>query len=294
MVHRLLSVFIVIATSSWLASAPAAEEPGSKLRYSLKPGREFSYHTEASSKKGDGRKYIVDWKVWSIARESDGSWRLVIRCVLSTEDASRPKTSDKESKDTLIWRCRMFDDGRLIGATTMGTVRDPFRLFPRLPDGAKELESGWTSAGSEAEKVVLHHRLTPGTKAESEIVSISTSAKGPEDKVYLSSHSNRAAFDKKRGAVTRVETEDSSEHLSPGAATRGVIELVAIEDKGDEWAATFGKEADRYFAAVDAYENAEAGATRDAARCKQVLADAKACARGGPQLVDDARPPRRS
>ncbi len=282
MVHRILAASIVIATSPCFTPARSADEPTAKLRYSLKPGREFSYHTEAASKKGGGRKYIVDWKIWSIAREPDGSWRLVIRCDLSTEDASGPKSTEKESKDTLVWHCRMLDDGRLIGATTMGTVRDPFRLFPRLPDGPKDLESGWDSAGPEEQSVALHHRLTPGTKARSDLVSISTSAEGPEDKVYLSSHLIRATFDKRRGAVTRVETEDNSEHLSPGALTRGVTELVAIKDRGDEWAATFGKEAGRYFAAVDAYDEANRSAIRDAARCKKILADSKAA-------LEDAR-----
>ena len=58
--------------------------------------------------------------------------------------------------------------------------------------------------------------------------------------------------------------------------TRGTIELVGVEDRGEDWAANFGREADRYFDAVDAYEAAGRRAARDAARCEEILAEAKA------------------
>ncbi len=272
---KVLSASFVIAMCFCFAPARAADESTAKLRYSLKPGREFTYHTEALSKGRGGQKYVVDWKVWSIARGTDGLWTLVLRCDLTSESTSSPKSATKEPKDTLVWRCRMTDDGQLVGAVTRGTVRDPFRLFPRLPDGAKDVQSGWDSKGSEKENVILHHRLAPGEKTTGDLLLISTTTEGPEDKVYLSKHSMRATFDKKRGVVTRVETEDNSEHLTPGAGTKGVIELVAIEDRGDDWAAKFGKEADKYFAAVDAYDESETKAIRDPARCKEILANAK-------------------
>ncbi len=275
MLFRFFAALILIATSPCLEPVLAAEGPTDKPAYFLKSGREFTYHTEATSKNGAGRQYIVDWKVWPVGRESDGSWRLVIRCDLTMKDATTPRPTEKETKDTLVWRCRMFNDGRLIGATTMGTVRDPFRLFPRLPDGAKELEAGWDSAGPEQEGVTQHHRLTPGTKPGDETISITTVSEGPQDKVYLSHHSMLATFDKKRGAVTRVETEDRSEHLNRGSSTKGIIELTSIEERGDEWAAKFGKEAEFYFDAVDAYEEAQRMAGRDAGRCAGLLADAK-------------------
>jgi peroxiredoxin len=272
---RTLAACFVIGSSLISTPSRAADDPPAKPRYSLAPGREFSYHAEAVSTKSDGTVYLVDWKIWAIDRESDGPWRLVLRCDLNTK-RGKSGSSDKDRADTLVWRCRMFDDGRLVGATTMGTVRDPFRLFPRLPDGPKDLERGWDSAGSEREAVTLHHRLTHGGAAAGDILSISTKIEGPEDRVYLAAHSSRATFDARRGAVTRVETEDVSEHLSPGVVTRGVIELVAIEDRGAEWAAKLGKEAGRYFDAVEAYDAMENRAVRDAARCRELLAEAKA------------------
>jgi peroxiredoxin len=273
---RMLAACFVIGSSLIASPSGAAEKPAMNLRYSLTPGREFSYRTEAVSKRGDGTVYLVDWKVWTIGRESDGSWRLVIRCDLNRKRSAKPKPGENEPVDTLVWRCRMFDDGRLVGATTMGTVRDPYRIFPRLPDGPLELERGWDSAGSEEEGVALHHRLSPASRADGDFLSISTKAEGPEDRVYLSRHSMHATFDRKRGAVTRVETEDASEHLSPGAVTRAVIELISFEDRGAEWAANLGREADRYFDAVEAYEEFEKHASRDAARCKELLAKGQA------------------
>lgn len=266
-----------------IATATSADEPPARPRYALAAGREFSYHTEARSTKAGGRAYLVDWKVWPVGRDPDGSWRLVFRCDLATTSESPKSGPGPERADTLVWRCRLFDDGRLVGATTMGTVRDPFRLFPRLPDGPADLQAGWSSAGPENEGVTLHHHAKPGATA-GEGLTITTKADGPEDKVYLMRHESRATFDPGRGAVTRVETEDASEHLTPGAVTRGVIELVAIEDRGADWAKTFGDEADRYFGAVAAYGAADDRAIRDAARCPEILAGAKADlekARGG-------------
>ena len=52
-----------------------------------------------------------------------------------------------------------------------------------------------------------HHRLT--SDAGGKTLSISTKAEGPKDKVYGLTHEYRATFDvRRRGVVTRVETED--------------------------------------------------------------------------------------
>ena len=91
-------------------------------------------------------------------------------------------------------------------------------------------------------------------------MSISTSAEGPEDKVYLSNNGIGATFDKRRGAMTRAETEDRSEHLSPGAVTKGIIELVANQGQGRRVGGNVRQRGGtRYFAAVDAYDVARGG-----------------------------------
>jgi len=162
-----------------------------------------------------------------------------------------------------------------VGATTMGTVRDPFRLFPRLPASPGERDRGWESTGDHKAGVTFHHSLTPGTKSNGENLSITTRAEGPQDKVYVLTHEYCAMFDGRRGVVTRIETKDSSGYPSSGT-TRGTIELTGIENRGEAWAAAFGREADRYFDAVDAYDASSDRAIRDAARCKKILAEAKA------------------
>ncbi len=261
-----------------LVSGPAttAEETAVKPRYLLSEGREFAFHNESrrSELKGDMSVYIVDWKVWSIGRDPDEAWKLVIRCDLKTKRNTTQNQPEQDLVETSVWRCRMFEDGRLVGVTAKGTVRDPFRLFPRLPSGPDEMGRGWASLGSEKGGFSLHHRLTPGTKDDGETLSITTRAEGPQDKVYVTTHEYRATFDARRGVVTRVETEDRSGYLG-SRVTRGTIELVAVEERGHEWAATFGREADRYFDAVDVYEAAPKRAVRDAARCKEILSEAK-------------------
>lgn len=271
-----------LTMGSFLALSPvmAIEEASAKPRYHLAAGREFSFHNETrSERKGSGTEsgvYFVDWKIWTIGRAPDGAWRLVIRCDLKSPRAKPEGLPDQDQGqvDTLVWRCRLFEDGRLVGASEMGTVRDPFRLFPRLPDGPDDLGRGWTSAGSDKEMSKLQHRTTPGKKSDSENLFISTKAESLVDKVYESSHTYHATFDQRRGVVTRVETEDKSGYPSVSDA-RGTIELVGVEDRGEAWAVGFGQEADRYFDAVEAYDAARKRALRDAAHCKEIFAEAK-------------------
>lgn len=243
------------------------------LRYSLAPGREWIYHSESTDDEKGGSTYIVDWKIWSIGREPDGSWKLIIRCDLEV-DRGRKDGQPAGPADTLIWRCRMTEDGIFSGADTMGNVRDPFRLFPKLPANTNEQEQGWSSSGSPEEGMTLRHSIATDAKAGTGKICIATRAEGPQNEVYDSSHEYRAIFDIVRGVVVRIETEDSSKHLSPGV-TRGVTELISVEDRGEGWAARFGREANAYFDAVDAYETAFAKATRNAAECDKILAGAK-------------------
>ncbi len=266
----------VIASCLMVAATTADDGANRAPHYGLSPGREFAFHNEARSEgRKDGSVYVVDWKVWAIGRDADGAWRLVIRCDLKTKRSTASNQPDEGRVDTLVWRCRMFEDGRMVGATTMGTVRDPFRLFPRLPANPSERDRGWESIGAEKAGVRLHHSLTPASKSDGECLSITTRAEGPQDKVYVLTHEYCATFDGRRGVVTRVETKDISGYPS-SATTRGTIELTGIENRGEAWAATFGNEADRYFDAIDAYEASTHRALRDAPRSSEILNQAKA------------------
>ena len=268
----MLFASLAIVSSLATVSVAVVDEPNAAPRYLLSPGREFAFHSESRSDKSEGGTYIVDWKVWTIRRDAEGAWRLVIRCDLKTKEEKSQNPADQNNADTLVWRCRMFDDGRLVDATTMGTVRDPYRLFPRLPGSPGARANGWESTGPDREGVKRHHRLTTDGK---DTLVISSRAEGPEDRVYASTHEYRANFDTKRGVVTRVETEDHSDYPKP-SLNRGVIELVKVEDRGEKWAIEFGTEADAYFDAIEAYDATEMRATRSGERCKAILEEAKA------------------
>jgi RNA polymerase sigma factor (sigma-70 family) len=252
-------------TGSRAEEVPAA-------RYRLSPGEEITYRSE--TRDGDS-SYKVDWKVWALDRDADGSWRLVIRCDLSTTRKLFGGKQETSPGDTILWRCRLFEDGRLVGASARGTVRDPFRFFPRLPDGPDDLANGWESPGSEAEQVRIRYRLTSKPELGSSTLAITATHASPKDKVYGSDQVTRATFDASRGLVTRSESEDTSGYPNK-SASRGLIELVSVEQNGKAWAEKFGLDSDAYFAAVESYESAHRRADRDAGRCKAILADAKA------------------
>lgn len=270
------TVLLLVGLSA--ASPPAARADGgdSMPRYRLEPGRELTYRSATrAERKGSEGIYNVDWKAWVVGRAADGSWRLVIRCDLRMPQpgAKGGKAAD-DRVDTLVWRCRLFDDGRLVGAQMMGTVRDPFRLFPRLPDDAAVMDRGWEAPGPERERTRLRFRAVSRPDRDHPELVIAMTAEGPQDKVYVTTHKIRATFDARRGLVTRAETEDTSAYPSDNRS-KGTIELVSVEDRGAAWAETFGREADAYFAAVDAYDAAIGRAGRDAKRCTALLAEAK-------------------
>lgn len=268
--HAVPALVILIALGG-----SARAEDAAPPRYRLATGQEITYLSQARSDRDDKRTYIVYWKIWVLDREADGSFRLVIRCDLATRSAGPQPKPDDESVDTLIWKCRLFDDGRLVGATTRGTVRDPSRIFPKLPGGPEAIVNGWESPGPKDEQTRIRYKVAGPPKVGDPILTIDATCSGPEDRVYVLEHATRSTFDHAQGLVTRVETEDKSGYGIKGII-RGTIELVSAEQKGAEWATKFGRDADAYFRGVEAYESRREQAARDAVQGKALLAEAKA------------------
>jgi hypothetical protein len=80
-----------LALGSCLAAFSASADEISPAHYSLSAGREFTFHSESTSEgKANDSVYLVDWKVWSLGRDPDGAWRLVIRCDLRVKQAKGP------------------------------------------------------------------------------------------------------------------------------------------------------------------------------------------------------------
>jgi thiol-disulfide isomerase/thioredoxin len=273
---------LIVGLSQTSRPAARAGEGGPMPRYRLTPGQELTYRSVTISDQGGKSVYNVDWKVWVVGAEADGSWRLVLRCDLRTErSAPELQNAEVEPVETLVWRCRLFDDGRLVGATMLGTVRDPFRLFPRLPDNAAALDRGWESQGPEIEQSRFHYRAISRPTPDHPDLVLAVTIDGPQDKVDVLTHSTRATFDTRRGLITRIETEDTRGHGNKGTA-KGTITLVSVENRGAAWTGQFGREAEAYFDAVDSYDTATERAGRDAKACQPLLAEAK-------KYLDEAR-----
>jgi thiol-disulfide isomerase/thioredoxin len=266
---------LIVGLSPTSRPAARAGEGGPMPRYRLSPGQELTYRSVTISDKGGKSVYNVDWKIWVVGAEAGGSWRLVLRCDVRTErSAPGGQKAEVEPVETLVWRCRLFDDGRLVGATTMGTVRDPFRLFPRLPDDAAALDRGWESPGPEIEQSRFHYRAISRPTPDHPDLVLAMTIDGPQDKVDVLTHTTRATFDTRRGLATRIEAEDTRGHGNKGTA-KGTITLVSVEDRGAAWTGQFGREAETYFAADDSYDAATERAGRDAKACQPLLAEAK-------------------
>lgn len=250
----------LIATFALLAIAlpgptPARGDDGANLpRYRFSPGQEITYKGESLFKYGvAGRTNQYnnknDWKVWVIRKNEDGSHRLIVR---SAQSMTRESSEAGEPDITLAY-CDIFDDGRVVPNDSFGYRFDPTALFPKLPANDKQAEAGWEY---QQEGDEVRHAFKPQSRPQGEAGDwvFEEARNSPEDEIYLSTRGSTITFDTKRGLVSKAETRSTQGYGVDGKGS-GSTELVSIEDRGADWTATFGAEADRYFQGIEAYND---------------------------------------
>ena len=141
----------------------------------------------------------------------------------------------------------------------------PATLFPRLPDDQEKAKAGWGERDDRWPGVPL--RVAP---VRARRLGFPAERAGPENKIYGMTMDSTFHLDAKRGAIRRIETEYTQDYGFKGKGT-GSTEFTAVETRDAAWLETFAPAADRYFAAIKAYERATEEASKDAARAKNLL-----------------------
>src|SRR5262249_26027396 len=99
-------------------------------------------------------------------------------------------------------------------------------------------------------------------------------SESPEDRIYLSSHKARHTFDSGRGFVTKSESATTQGYGFNGKGT-GTTELLAVKALDADTLKQLAADAERCFAALEAYETAtEAAAKATPDKVEALLAKA--------------------
>jgi hypothetical protein len=257
-----------------VGAAGAAEVP----RYALKPGRIVQYE-ERQSFDSAQEKSETTWasRVWIVGRNDDGSARAVVRQTLKSKREQGSAGGDHES--TNFARFDVFPDGKIPPNPSLGYSIDPAHLFPRLPQGDKELADGWRAVDDRDEATI---RYKTSGAADGDRLNFDADQSSFMERIYEGTDHRVFQFDRKKGLVTHAEIARTfGSHMN--GKGQGSLELKAVSEMDPATLATFRAEMDRYFDANLAYQELYAKTAKaggDAAvminNARAILVDARA------------------
>ncbi|HUY93550.1 MAG TPA: TlpA disulfide reductase family protein [Pirellulales bacterium] len=283
----LLALVLVLDFRVGLAQRPRAD--GSKRggakrvasaglpRYWFKVGQELNYETAKEFTTSDGRKITsqADWQLWVVDENDDGSWQIVLRHALGSstvvdENAPKPKPSaqDDEAAATAVAervtlaRFEVFPDGRVAENPALAFRVEPELLFLQLPKTRQEFDEGW-EAINPTTQVHYRYRLVPQDDKESDLLVATATRESVIDEIFASTSKSTFYFNRERGIVERVETQDSQSFLVVGKGS-GETELDDVSEFEVEWCRQLSDEVDSYLAADEQYQKLMRQAERDA------------------------------
>jgi thiol-disulfide isomerase/thioredoxin len=276
-------------------------------QYKFKVGQELIYRVtsdETFSESGEleQKDYGAEgqWHVYPIRQDEAGTWRLFIR--RSYKSFRWP--SKERSGDLAYWirrgireggipridepqitfqnefmgYCDLRPDGTFEENDSLGSNAifrlQPEELFCRLPQGDKELRSGWNYTSLASKE---HYAFSPlhGASSDSSPISLIGKVTTPEDANYGLQVNRTFTFDSKQGTITRIERQASDEYNGKKSRFLQTIELVSQEQHDDQWVAAFAKEAAEYIAADRQWWNVleDSAMTRTRADCEASMSE---------------------
>ncbi len=253
----------------------AAEAPQAVPAYHLEVGQELKYKQDIDSKRGEGKagssySMHTDWTASVVAKNSDGSYRVLLRSAQSYKFDGK---SAGRSHDSLGY-CDVFPDGRVITNPTTGFSMDPTSLFPKLAENAKELAAGWQTVHGQDDARCSFKVESPPKSAAGELT-IAETSKTPLDEIYLVNRKTTIDFDAHRGLMTKTRSETTQDWGSK-SKSNGTLSLVSVEKHNAEWGQKLWADADRYFRADRAYDDKVSQAAKSEKDSKNLLDEAKA------------------
>jgi peroxiredoxin len=244
---RLLTAVTAALAVAGLATADPPDVP----RYKLVPGQELTYKATSAFKYGEGDRAgehgtTMDWTVWVVRENPDGSVRVVIRQTDAFHQTVGGKKMDQPARTSLVY-ADVFPDGRVTPNDTIKYQGDPGAIFPRLPKDATEAAGGWAWA-KEDDKTTARPVKGDGFRFE-------TTTESPMNAIYLSSSKSVTTFDPARGLISRRESANTQGYGFKGTGT-GTTELVGVKPIDSTLHKQLAAEETGYFASLAAYGKA--------------------------------------
>ncbi len=273
--HRRISALAIAALAFALGNPPAHAADTAVPAYHFEVGQELKYKQDVDSKRGEGKaksSYAMhtDWTASVVAKNSDGSYRVLLRTEQSYKFDGKSAGSSRNS----FGYCDVFPDGRVITNATTSFSIDPTTLFPKLPENAKEAAAGWQTVHAQDDarcsfKVESQPRTAGGEWT------IAEARKTPLDEIYLVNRKTTIGFDANRGLMTKTKSELTQDWGSKNKSN-GTISLVTVDKHNAEWGQKLWTDADRYFQADRAYDDKVSQAAKNEKNSKKLLDEAKA------------------
>jgi peroxiredoxin len=299
---------LFLGSVSTLADQAASAEPSAEVlpRYRLEVGQELMYKQTGDkdllAKKKDETadrtrsEKQVQWHVWPVRQEDDGSWRLLIRKQVKTLRIPAEGEPEVTFENDFLGYCDLQPDGSFAANPSLGGHPffkvHPDELFVRLPPSAEAFHEGWEYAPplDLDDEARYTFRLTGH---EGDIMTLACTVVRRLDINYQSQESWQVQFDRQRGLVTQLVQESKSDWQTNPWHSRKTIDLVSVERKEPSWVAQFDDEAMRYNDVANQWwaRSEEGSQARTKADCQTLLDETRQVITGARDKarVDEAR-----
>jgi thiol-disulfide isomerase/thioredoxin len=276
-------VFAAIVAGSFSPAVAADSLP----RYKFQVGQELVYRiTEVEDllrkENADNRPKApdteVEWRVYVVRENEDGSWRLLVRRRFKSYSLDKEKKPKVNFENDFLGYVDLNSDGTYAKNDSLGDNPifwlQPHELFPRLPSDDAALQVGWQYDDPTSAE---HYAFQPVERV-GEKLTLTAAATAPDDANYESTETLTYQFDSDRGQVTRREREAKASWEVNPWHVRAVKELVEQKEHDAEWIAAFSSAADVYLKADRRWWTVmgECDRSRNHAEAEELLNDMEA------------------
>ena len=241
----------LVAVSAGLPAVQADETPAGVPRYRLQVGQELRYAGQSEFKYDNGAHHTEStFRIWVIRENEAGGWRLVMRSGSTLTQANAQRSSSADERVTFAW-CDITPAGEVAENDTLGFRLRPNGVLPRLPNDVAASQAGWTSEYHRLDER-KRYRLLPDQSQGSKMT-IEAILDSAMNEIYGTSNVQVVTFDTSRGLPEKI-VETNTQTYGFNGKGEGTTSLKAVEKHDAAWAREFAADADRYFAAKQAYD----------------------------------------
>jgi thiol-disulfide isomerase/thioredoxin len=252
------SIWLVALTESW-----ATERSVPAYRFAV--GQELAYGEENLSLGMPGdppdqprNKTSGEWQIWVVGKNSDGSWRLLLRhkyLVVSIKPKQQPV---ERLSNCMLAHCDIFPDGRVPKNSTLGDSYyfqiNPNWLFVALPRDQKAMTTGWSQVpviGEWSRRCSIDSARTGSARS----LVINCIEHDPSQAAYGETKTRRCTFDLDAGRLSEMVEDDTASAGKFPWHARTTLKLKSASQKPADWVTQLDREATEFFAARTKYEH---------------------------------------